>query len=82
MSDAPSLDPALQALVERVQQARAARGTLCIRGAHTKSFYGEAPHGEPLDMRGLSGISSYEPTELVVTVRAGTPAGRAGGRAR
>ncbi len=72
MSDAPSLDPALQALVERVQQARAARGTLCIRGADTKSFYGEAPHGEPLDMGGLSGISSYEPTELVVTVRAGT----------
>jgi len=72
MSDTRSLDPALQALVERVQQARAARGTLCIRGAHTKSFYGEAPHGEPLDMGGLSGISSYEPTELVVTVRAGT----------
>ena len=73
MSDAIGLDPALQTLVERVQQARAARGTLCIRGGDTKAFYGEAPRGEPLDMGGLSGISSYEPTELVVTVRAGTP---------
>jgi glycolate oxidase FAD binding subunit len=72
MSDAIGLDPALQTLVERVQQARAARGTLCIRGGDTKAFYGEAPRGEPLDMGGLSGISSYEPTELVVTVRAGT----------
>jgi glycolate oxidase FAD binding subunit len=70
---APASDPALQALVERVQQARASRGTLCIRGGSTKSFYGDAPRGEPLDMGELRGISSYEPTELVVTVRAGTP---------
>ena len=31
------------------------------------------PHGAPLDVTPLSGISCYEPTELVVTVRAGTP---------
>jgi len=67
------LDPALQELVERVQQARAVRGTLCIRGGDTKAFYGDGPRGEPLDMGALCGISSYEPTELVVTVRAGTP---------
>jgi glycolate oxidase FAD binding subunit len=75
MSDAPPVtdDPALKALIERVQQARAARGTLRIRGGGTKDFYGNAPRGEPLDMGALCGISSYEPTELVVTVRAGTP---------
>jgi glycolate oxidase FAD binding subunit len=75
MSDALVLEhePALRALIERVQQARASRGTLCIRGGGTKDFYGDAPRGEPLDMGVLSGISSYEPTELVVTVRAGTP---------
>ncbi len=75
MADTPpnTDDPALQALVERVQQARAARASLYIRGGDTKAFYGNAPRGEPLDVRALSGISSYEPTELVVTVRAGTP---------
>jgi glycolate oxidase FAD binding subunit len=74
MSDSPEIvdDPALRGLIEQVQQARTARSTLCIRGGNTKAFYGNEPRGQPLDMGGLSGISSYEPTELVVTVRAGT----------
>jgi glycolate oxidase FAD binding subunit len=63
----------LQRIVERVRAAAAQRKPLCIRGGGTKDFYGEAPAGEPLDIRPLAGISSYEPTELVVTVRAGTP---------
>jgi glycolate oxidase FAD binding subunit len=45
---------------------------LCIRGGGTKDFYGEVPQGEPLDTRVLEGISSYEPSELVVTARCGT----------
>ncbi|MBX3645416.1 MAG: glycolate oxidase subunit GlcE [Rubrivivax sp.] len=75
MSDTPVADhdPALRELIERVQQARATRGTLCIHGGNTKAFYGGPPRGDALDMGGLRGISSYEPTELVVTVRAGTP---------
>ena len=75
MSDSPATvdDPALCALIERVQRARAARSNLCIHGGNTKAFYGNEPRGEPLDTRALAGISSYEPTELVVTVRAGTP---------
>ncbi len=66
-------DAALEAVVERVRAAAAARTPLCIRGGGTKDFYGEAPAGEPLELRALAGISSYEPTELVVSVRAGTP---------
>jgi FAD/FMN-containing dehydrogenase len=46
---------------------------LAIRGGNSKSFYGGVPQGEPLDISPLTGISSYEPSELVVTVRAGTP---------
>lgn len=65
-------DPELSRLVDRVHSARAARVALDIRGGRTKQYYAEAPRGEPLDMRALAGISSYEPTELVVTVRAGT----------
>jgi glycolate oxidase FAD binding subunit len=66
-------DPALQALIEQVRAARADGTRLDIRGGGTKAWYGEAPQGVPLDVTGLRGISSYEPTELVVTVRAGTP---------
>jgi glycolate oxidase FAD binding subunit len=65
-------DPALQVLIDRVQSAREAGAQLCIRGGGTKDFYGEAPQGEALDTRVLEGISSYEPTELVVTTRCGT----------
>lgn len=65
-------DPALQPLIERVRAAQAAGAQLCIRGGGTKDFYGEAPQGEPFDVTQLAGISSYEPTELVVTARAGT----------
>ena len=64
---------ALATLVDRVRAARADKVPLDIRGGGTKAFYGEPPQGEPLDVAGLSGISSYEPSELVVTVQAGTP---------
>ncbi len=64
---------ALQELVEQVRAARADRTPLAIRAGSTKDFYGGPIVGRPLDVRGLAGISSYEPSELVVTVRAGTP---------
>ncbi|HEX4150671.1 MAG TPA: glycolate oxidase subunit GlcE [Steroidobacteraceae bacterium] len=65
--------PAAEHLRERILEARARRATLDIRGGNTKSFYGEPPRGEALEMRELTGISSYEPSELVITARAGTP---------
>ncbi len=65
-------DPALQVLIDRVQSALSAGVQLDIRGGGTKAFYGETPQGEALDTRVLEGISSYEPTELVVTSRCGT----------
>jgi glycolate oxidase FAD binding subunit len=66
-------DAALQALTDRIQQARAARTPLAIRGGGTKVFYGGTPSGEAFDVSGLKGISSYEPSELVVSARCGTP---------
>ncbi|MFO1326153.1 MAG: glycolate oxidase subunit GlcE [Rubrivivax sp.] len=66
-------DPILARLVDQVQSARAAKATLAIRAGGSKAFYGEAAQGEPLDVKPLAGISRYEPSELVVTVRAGTP---------
>jgi len=66
-------EPALRRLIDRVLSARPTGTPLCLRGHGSKDFYGEAPRGEPLDMTPLAGITHYEPTELVVTVRAGTP---------
>lgn len=66
-------DATLRALRDCVRAADADRIRLRLRGGGTKDFYGEPAGGEPLDLRALSGIVSYEPTELVVTVRCGTP---------
>jgi len=67
------METALQTLIERIRAAADAATPLRIRGGGTKDFYGQALHGQVLDTRGLSGISAYEPSELVVTVGAGTP---------
>ncbi len=62
-----------QAIQQQVQQAAAAGSALCIRGGGSKAFFGRMPRGEPLEMAGHRGILSYEPSELVLTARAGTP---------
>ena len=67
------MDGALESLVHQVQAARAVKALLDIRGGGSKAFYGGEPQGRLLDTRPLAGISSYEPSELVVTVRGGTP---------
>ncbi|MCC6658168.1 MAG: glycolate oxidase subunit GlcE [Rhodocyclaceae bacterium] len=59
-------------LRERVLAAAVDKTPLRIRGGGTKDFYGNAPAGELLDTTGHAGLVAYEPTELVVTVRAGT----------
>jgi glycolate oxidase FAD binding subunit len=54
-------------------EAAAINGTvLKIVGGGTKEFYGRKINGQPLQISGHHGIVSYEPTELVITVRAGT----------
>lgn len=67
------MDATVQSLAERVKAAAASRTPLRIRGGGSKEFFGERLHGELLSTAGLGGITSYEPSELVVTVRAGTP---------
>jgi glycolate oxidase FAD binding subunit len=66
------VDATLEALRERVLAAGRDGGRLRIRGAGTKDFLGEAFSGELLDTRPLAGVVDYEPSELVVTARAGT----------
>ena len=63
----------LQPFIDKVRAAAASGSPLCIRGGGSKDFYGGPLQGEVLDTRAFTGITSYEPSELVVTVRAGTP---------
>lgn len=67
------MDTALHQTHERVRAALADQTPLRIRGGGSKDFHALQLQGEILDTRSLSGIVSYEPSELVVTVRAGTP---------
>ena len=67
------MDAALASLAETVREAAAAGTALCIRGGGTKDFYGNPPRGRPLGTGSLRGIVAYEPSELYITARAGTP---------
>ena len=72
-----SPDSALRAITDQVREAAASGAPLRICGGGSKAFYGAASSGEVagelLDTRAWAGITSYEPSELVVTARAGTP---------
>ena len=60
-------------LLERVREALAAGTPLRLEGGGSKAWHGRPIDAVPLDVRGHRGIVSYDPSELVVTVRAGTP---------
>ncbi|MEI8030577.1 MAG: glycolate oxidase subunit GlcE [Comamonadaceae bacterium] len=66
------MDPLLRHITDRIRAAVDDGTPLRIRAGGSKDFYGQSLHGELLDVSALSGIVSYEPSELVVTVRAGT----------
>ena len=64
---------ASQQLLQQVNEALANATPLRIQGANSKAFLGREVAGEVLDTRAHRGIVSYDPTELVITARAGTP---------
>jgi glycolate oxidase FAD binding subunit len=66
-------EPFITELCERVRDHAARKSALRIRGGGSKDFYGDDPRGETLDVSPYAGIVAYEPQELVLTVRAGTP---------
>jgi glycolate oxidase FAD binding subunit len=63
----------IERYAERIRCAAAEKKPLRLRGGGSKDFYGQALEGEVLDTRAYAGIIAYEPTELVITVRCGTP---------
>lgn len=67
----------LSEMIDQVMTARASLKSLIIQGGGTKQFYGEARtapvNGGVLDVSAFQGIINYQPSELVITARAGTP---------
>jgi glycolate oxidase FAD binding subunit len=63
----------IERYADRIRSAAAEKRPLRLRGGGTKDFYGQALEGEVLDTRAYAGIIAYEPTELVITARCGTP---------
>jgi glycolate oxidase FAD binding subunit len=67
------METQLNSLIDAVRQAGADGRVLRLRGGGSKDFWGQSLTGEVLDTRAYQGIVSYEPSELVVTARCGTP---------
>ena len=70
------ISPAAQvppAWLDQIRDARGRRVRLRVRGGGSKDRLGDASQGEVLNTRDWSGIVAYEPSELVITARAGTP---------
>jgi glycolate oxidase FAD binding subunit len=63
----------LETLIERIRAAHESHSPLIIQGGGSKTFYGNADEGEVLSTRKLTGVVDYQPKELVLTARAGTP---------
>jgi glycolate oxidase FAD binding subunit len=66
------MENVLQTFKERIASATASKSPLRIKGNGTKDWYGQSLQGEVLDTTAYSGIIAYDPTELVITARAGT----------
>lgn len=60
-------------LQEQIQQAFQDKTPLHITGSGSKDFLGEKCSAEPLSTLNQQGIISYQPEELVIRARAGTP---------
>jgi len=73
MTESGPQTDAIERFAETIQHACASRNALRFRGGGSKDFYGERLSGEVLDTRHFSGIVDYDPSELVVTARGGTP---------
>src|SRR5262245_16619791 len=67
------MDNVVQHLSKTIRGAAREKRPLRVRGGGTKDFYGGELNGEMLDVASYRGIVDYEPTELTITARAGTP---------
>lgn len=67
------MDAILDQFRARIVAASAQGAPLLLRGGGSKDWYGQHVAGDVLDTRAYAGVVDYEPTELVLTARCGTP---------
>jgi len=62
-----------QQLIDQVKSAKTNNTTLKIVGGNSKAFLQACKAPDSLEMTSHAGVVNYEPTELVLTARTGTP---------
>lgn len=67
------MDAILDQFRARIVAASGQGAPLLLRGGGSKDWYGCHVAGDVLDTRAYAGVVDYEPTELVLTARCGTP---------
>ena len=60
-------------LQNTISEALRQQSTLDIKGSSSKEFYGGARSGTALPVHEHAGLINYDPKELVITARSGTP---------
>lgn len=68
-----TVDTQIQQWAQQIQYAAATSTTLEIRGGGSKHWYGQIRCGDLLSTTTYTGILKYEPSELVIRARVGTP---------
>lgn len=69
------MDAIIDQFSSKIRTAAESRQSISIKGGNSKAFYGYPPLAQAkiMDVTCYQGIVDYEPTELVITARAGTP---------
>jgi glycolate oxidase FAD binding subunit len=66
-------DAQIQQFRDQIQTAAVSKTALSIQGGNSKAWYGNPSGHARLLTSGFHGIVDYQPEELVITARAGTP---------
>ena len=67
------MEAVVQQFAAAIRAAAASKTPLRIRGGGSKDFYGGPLAGDVLEVAACHGIIDYEPSELVISARGGTP---------
>ncbi len=73
MTAGPDVTDNREIIAARIRDAAEHKTALQLLGGNTKAWYGRDIQATPLCLAGHSGVVEYEPSELYITARCGTP---------